>query len=127
MFKGAGTAALHLLEIVAAPHVAHEKQAFERPDIGSRGDHVYGHGDARVVIVSELGEDRFRIFFGLVGDFLTELVALCEFLAHGLDDVVCVAVVLGENKRLRDFSAAGKYLRPLVAKGADDSANLVRG
>ncbi len=125
MVEGAGAAALHLLEIVAASHVAHEDQAFERLDVGARGDHVHGHGDAWIVVVSELGEDGFRILLGLVGDLLAELVAFGEFLAHGLDDVVGVAVGLGENKRLRDFGAAGEYLRPLVAEGADDSANLV--
>ena len=125
MVEGAGAAALHLLEIVAASHVAHEDQAFERLDVGARGDHVHGYGDARVVVVPELGEDGFRILLGLVGNLLAELVAFGEFLAHGLDDVVGVAVGLGKDKRLRDFSAAGEYLRPLVAEGADDSADLV--
>ena len=107
MVECAGATAFHLFEIVAAPHVAHEEQAFERLDVGARGDHIYGHSDARVVVVSELGEDRFRIFFDLVGDLLAELVAFSKFLAYGLDDVVGVAVGFGKNKRLWDFAAAG--------------------
>ncbi len=66
MVECAGAAAFHLFEIVAAPDVVHEEQAFERFDVGARGDHIYGHSDARVVVVSELGEDRFRIFFDLL-------------------------------------------------------------
>ena len=58
--------------------------------------------------------------------FLQNLFAFGEFLAHGLDDVVGVAVGLGENKRLRDFIAAREYFRKLVSEGADDSANLIR-
>ena len=126
VIEGAGAAALHLLEIVPAPHVAHEQQAFERLDVGAGGHHVHGHGDARVVVVAELREDGFRVFGGFVGDLLAELVALAELLAHRLDDVVGVAVGLGEDERFRNFGAARKYLRPLVPKGADDGANLVR-
>ena len=126
MVKRAGAAALHLLEIVAALHVAHEEQAFERLDVGAGGDHVHGHGDARVVVVAELGKDGFGVFFDLVGDLLAECVALAEFLAHGLDDIVGVAVGLGKNQRFGNFGTARKYLRQLVVEGADDRADLVR-
>ena len=68
---------------------------------------------ARVVVVAELREDRLRVFLDLVGDLLAELVALGELLAHSLDDVVGMAVGLGEHKRLRDFTAAGEYLGSL--------------
>ena len=126
MAEGACAAALHLLEVVAALHVTHEEQAFEWLDIGARGNHVHGHGNAWVVVVAELGQDRLRVFLDPIGDLLAELVAFGEFLAHGLDDVVGVAVRLGEHERLRDFLAAGEYLRPLVTEGADDRANLIR-
>ena len=125
MVKGASAAALHLLKIIAAPHVAHEEQAFERLDVGARGDHVHGHSDAGIIVIPELGEDGFRVFLHLVGDLLAERVAFAEFLSHGLDDVVSVAVGLGKNECLRDFTAAREYLRQLIAKGADDSANLI--
>ncbi len=135
----AGAAAFHLLEVVAAFDVAHEEQAFERLDVGAGGDHVDGDGDARVVFVAELGEDGFGVFAllhaavgqffvlgGAVGDFLAEGVAFTEFLAHGLDDVVGVAVGLGEDQRLGHFFAAGEDGRQVVAEGADDGADLVR-
>ena len=126
MVEGAGAAALHLLEIVAAPHVAHEQQAFQRLHVGARGDHVHRHGDARIVVVAELRQDGFRVFVGPVGDLLAKLVALAEFLAHGLDDVVGVAVGLGEDQCLRNFAAARKYRRQLVAEGTDNRAYLIR-
>ena len=125
MVEGAGATALHLLEIVTAFDITHKEQAFERLHVGAGGDHVHSHGDTRVVVVAELGQDGFRVFFGLVGDLLAELVALGEFLAHGLDNVVGVAVGLGEDQRFGHFGAVGKYLRQLVAEGADNGANLV--
>ena len=121
----ARAAPLHLLEVVAALHVAHEEQAFERLHVGAGGDHVHGHGDARIVVVAELREDGFRVFGRLVGDLLAEVVALAELLADDLDDVVGVAVGLGEDQGLRHLLAAGEDLRQLVAEGADDGADLV--
>ena len=58
MVQRAGAAAFHLLEVVAAFHVAHEEQAFQRLDVGAGGDHVHGDGDARVVVVAELRPGR---------------------------------------------------------------------
>ena len=49
----AHAAALHLLEEVAAPDRAHEQHALERLHVGAGGDHVDGHGDARVVAGAE--------------------------------------------------------------------------
>jgi hypothetical protein len=47
----------------------------------------------------------------LVGDLLAEVVALPEFLAHDLDDVVGMAVALGEDQRLGQLGAVGEDLR----------------
>ena len=63
---------------------------------------------------------------GAVGDFLAEGIAFAEFLAHGVDDVVGVAVGLGEDQGLGDFLTAGEDGRQVVAEGADDGADLVR-
>ncbi|MCS1408503.1 MAG: hypothetical protein M2R45_01679 [Verrucomicrobia subdivision 3 bacterium] len=109
--EGARAAALHLLKVIAALHVAHEKQALKRLDVGAGGDHVHGHGDARIVVVAKLGENGLGVFLNPVGDLLAEFIAFGEFLAHGLDDVVGVAVGLGENQRFRHFAPARKYLR----------------
>ena len=102
---------------------------FERLDVGAGGDHVHGDGDAREVAVAELGDDVFGLFAGgAVGDLLGEVVALAELFADDLDDVFGVAVVLGEDERLRHFGAAGKdFGEELVAEGADDGADLIRG
>ena len=51
MVKGPCAPAFHLLEVVAASNVPHEEQAFERPDVSTRRDHVYSHGNARVIVV----------------------------------------------------------------------------
>ena len=126
MVEGARAAALHLLEVDAAPHVAHEDQAFDRLYVGAGGDHVHGDGDARMVVVAELRQNRFGIFVGPVGDLLAKLVALAELLAHRLDDVVGVAVVLGEDQRFGSLAAARKDIRLLVTEGADHGAYLIR-
>ena len=60
--KGTRAASLHLLEVVAALHVAHEQQAFEGLHVRARGDHVHSDGDARVVAIAELRENGFRVF-----------------------------------------------------------------
>ena len=57
--------------------------------------------------------------------FLQNSFPLGEFLSHGLDDVVGVAVRLGEDQGLGDFVASREYLRQFVAKRADHGANLV--
>ena len=126
MVEGAGAAPLHLLEVDAASYVAHEDEAFERLHVGAGGDHVHRDGDARIVVVAELGQHRLGVFLGAVGDLLAELVALAELLAHGLNDVVGVAVALGEDQRLGDFAAARKDLLLPVAEGADHGADLIR-
>jgi hypothetical protein len=69
--EAAHAAALHLF-VVAAAHVAHEQQHFQRLHVGAGGDHVHGHGDARVVVVAEAGEHAVGVFLGAVGDLLAE-------------------------------------------------------
>ena len=126
MAEGAGAAALHLLEVVAAFHVAHEQQALQRLHVGAGGDHVHGDSDAGEVVVAELGEDGLGILVGLVGDLFAEGVPLAELLADDLDDVVGVAVGLGEDEGLGDLGAAGENLGEFLAEGSDDGADLVR-
>ena len=109
--EAAHAAALHLLVVALAAHVAHEEQHFQRLHVGAGGDHVHGDGDARVVVVAEAGEDAVGVFFGLVGDLLAEGVALAIDLAHDVDDVVGVAVGLGEDQGLGRFLAGGEDLR----------------
>ena len=122
----ARAASLHLLEIVAALHVAHEEEAFERLNVRAGGDHVHRHGDARVVVVAELRKDRLWVFSGLIGDLLAEIIPLPEFFPNDLDDVVGVAIGLGKNQRLRRFLAPGENLGKFLAESADDGADLVR-
>ena len=118
--------AFHLLEIVAAFHIAHEQQALQRLDVGAGGDHVHGDGNARVILIAELLQHGLGVFLGFVGEFFAEGVALVKFLAHGLDDVVSVAVGFGEDQGFGHFGASGKNLRQFVAEGADDGAYLVK-
>jgi hypothetical protein len=57
---------------------------------------------------------------GAVGNLLAEVVSFAELLAHDLDDIVGVGVVLGEDECLRNDGAAGKdFGEEAVAKGAD--------
>jgi hypothetical protein len=122
-----------LFKKVGAANVAQEHHDFERLDIGSRGDHVHGRGDAWVVTVAEQADDGFGLIAavclpgddfcfrsvlgddfpadaagaGPVGDLLAEVVAFTKFLADDLDDVFGVVIVLGEDEGLGDGVAPG--------------------
>ena len=103
------TPQLHLLEEAAAAHVAHEEHHLYWLDVGAGGNHVNGDDDAGVIAVAEGGEQVFRPGpGGLVGDLLREVVALIEDQPGDADDVVGVAVVLGEDDGLGHVAAAGK-------------------
>src|SRR5262249_46484196 len=102
-----------------------EEKAFEGLHVCAGGDHVHGHRDARIVVVPELRKDGFWVLSGLIGDLLAEVIALPEFLAHDLDDVVRVAVGLREYQGLRNFFAPREYLRKLVAQRTDDCSYLI--
>ena len=122
-------AALHLLEEGAGFDRAHEHDDLHRLDVGAGGDHVHGDGDAREMAVAEgLDEVLGLGAGGAVGDLLGEVVALAEFLAQDLDDVLGVVVVLGEEQGFGNLGAAGEdFGEQLVAEGAHDGADLVRG
>ena len=136
--KRACAAPFHLLEIIAAFDITHKQQAFKRADIGSRGNHIDGNGDARVVIVAEIRQDGFGFFalsddfavfthnivFGFVSDFFAKFVALPELFTHHFDDVVGVAVVFGKNQGFGYFFTIWKYCRQLVAECPDNGADL---
>ena len=123
-------APFHLLEVVAALHVPHEEQAFQGFHVRSGGDHVDGNGNARMVVVAELGERTFRIFV-VVGDLFAEMVFFAEFLPDDLDDVVGMAVGLGKDEGLGHFKFAlfvlsvGKDFGQMLLECANDRANLV--
>ena len=125
----AHAAALHLLEEGSRLHRAHEHDHFHRLDVGAGGDHVHRHGNARHGAGAELVDEVLGLRAGgAVGDLLGEVVALAELLAHDLDDVLGVRVVLCEDQRLRYPLAPREDLgEQLVAEGAHDGADLVRG
>ena len=120
--------ALHLLEILRRLDVAQEDQRLDRLHVGAGGDHVDGDGDARIVVVAELADQKLGIAaVGAIGDLLGEVVALAEHVAHDADDLLGVIVVLGEDKRLRDLAPAWKELgEQRVPIGLDNGADLVR-
>ena len=70
---------------------------------------------------------------GTVGDLDRSLVAEAELFAHDLDDVIRVAVVLGEDQRLRDIDEkavgallpVGEHGRKRVPQRPHDRADLV--
>ena len=117
-------AAFHLLKIVFAFHVAQEDQAFQRLDIGTGRDHIDRDGDARIVVVAKLGQHRFGVFLGVVGDLFAKGVAFVKFLAHDLNDIIGVAVGLGKNQRLGHFVPMREDFRQVVFERPDDRANL---
>ena len=52
----ANAPAFHLLEIARRFDVPHEEKAFQRLNVGARGDHIDRNGDAWVVGIAELGQ-----------------------------------------------------------------------
>ena len=123
--KRACAASFHLFEIVAAFDVAHKQQAFKRAHVCSRGNHIDGNGDARVVAVAEIRQDGFGFFalfddfavfthnivFGFICDLFAEFVALPELFPHHFDDVVGVAVVFGKNQGFGYFLTIWEHHR----------------
>ena len=122
-----GAAPLHLLVVERAAHVAHEEDAFQGLDVGAGGDHVHGHGDARLEAVAELAQQVIRVTPRAVGDLLAETVAPTEDLARDIDDVLGVVVILGKNKGFRDMlPAREQFGEELVLEGPEHRADLVR-
>lgn len=123
----ANAAALHLLEEHAALDRPHEHDDLDRPDVGAGADHVHGDGDARLEAVAERLDQVARLGSGhLVGDLLAEVVAAAELVADDLDDVLGMAVVLGEDQRLRHLPPARKDVgEEAVTEPADDGTDLV--
>ncbi len=89
---------LHLLEVIAAFDIAHEEQALQRLYIRSCCYHVYGHGNARVIVIAKTGQYLFRIILGLIGHLFAELIAFAEFFTHDLDNVIRMAIGFRKNQ-----------------------------
>src|SRR5581483_6211650 len=107
----ANPATLHLLEVGAASHHAHEEDTFQRLHICIGGNHVHGDGDPWVVRVAELGDQLVGSTTArLVGDLGGEVVSLAEDITCDLNDLVRVRVVLREDQRLRHLAATGEDL-----------------
>ena len=88
-----------------------KEQTLERFHVRAGRDHVHSDRDARVVGVAEAAQKILRLRAGRLGcDLLAEVVALAELLLEDLDDVVGVAVLLGEDERLRNFGATREDL-----------------
>ena len=77
---------------------------------------------------AELPDQLLRLgAVGLVGDLLSEVVALAEDLANEADDFLGMVIVLSEDQGLRRLDAAGKQLgEQAVAIGFEHRADLVR-
>ena len=122
--KRARSSSFHLLEIVLAAHIAHEDKAFDGLYIRASCNHVDGDGDTRIIVVAEGAQDAFGVLGG-VSDLLAELVALAKLLTDDLDDIVGMAVGLGEYQRFRDFLAAREQRRlPIIPERADNGADM---
>ena len=121
--EDAGSPAFHLLEIVAAPHIPHKDQTFQRLHVCAGGDHIDGNGNTGVVIVGKLADQILR-FVRFAGDFLAKLVTLPEYLPDDLNNVLRVAVILGEDQRLGDDAPTGENLRQIVLEALNYRQNL---
>lgn len=122
--KHARTAPSRLLKVILAAHVAHENQTLKRFDVHADGDHIHGHSNTRIIIVSERTDHPLRIIDRL-GDFPAKLVSIAEFLSHDLNHIVRVAVSLGKNQRLGYLVAMRiKQREQVILETANDCANL---
>jgi hypothetical protein len=130
--KNSRTATFHLLEVSATSGVAQEQEAFERFDVGARGDHVHSDGDAKLGRGAKLLNERLGLLValglrivGLVGDLLGEVVALAEDFADEMDGVLGVGVVLAENESLgHKRSAREKLDEQRVLESLEHGTNL---
>ena len=92
------TPALHLLEVPQRADIPHEDQAFERLDVGPRGDHVDRDSDAGKIRVAKLAQE----FVGFLAsafrsDLLAEIVPLSEIFPQDTHDVFGVQIGLGKD------------------------------
>ena len=124
--EGAGAAPLHLLKIILAADVAHKDQALDGLHIRPRGDHVNGNGNTGIIIVAEGAENGLRTI-RLTGDLLAELIALAKLLPDDLNDIIRMAVGLGEDQRLGHFAAMREKLREQVVPERSDHGTDLAG
>ena len=64
-------------------------------------------------------QNRLGVFFRFVGHLFTELVALAKLFADDLDNVVGMAVGLGEDQGFGDFIRVGEDFGESVPEGSD--------
>jgi hypothetical protein len=119
---------LHLLEIEFRFHIAQEDQHLERFHVRAGRDHVDGDRDARIVVVAEGADQRFRIgAVGAIGDLFGEVVAFAEDFPQEPDDLLGMMVVLGEDRKIGDVARRllGKTReRDAFRLGLDNAAEL---
>src|SRR5260221_3598816 len=106
--------------------MASEEQALQRLYICTSCNHIHGDGNAWIIVVAELRQDRFRVFFGLISNLFAEFIACAKFLAHGLDNVIRVAVGFCKNKGFRYFISARENFWQFFLESADNRAYLIR-
>ncbi|OPY18288.1 MAG: hypothetical protein A4E24_01991 [Methanomethylovorans sp. PtaU1.Bin093] len=117
---------LHLLEVIAALHIPHEQQAFQRLHIRTCGYHVHSYRDPRIVVIAQRRQHSISIFFSLVRHLLAERIALAKLLPHDLDNIIRMAVGLGKDQGLRYLLPAWEDLRQLVPERPYHIAYLAR-
>ena len=124
--EGAGAAPFHLLKIILAANIAHEDQALDGLHIRPGGDHVNGNGNTGIIIVAEGAENSLRTI-RLTGDLLAEFIALAKLLPDDLNDIIRMAVGLGEDQRLGHFAAMWEKLREQVVPERSDHGTDLAG
>ena len=90
------------------------------------GDHVNGNGNTGIIIVAEGAENSLRTI-RLTGDLLTEVIALAKLLPDDLNDIIRMAVGLGEDQRLGHFAAMREKLREQVVPERSDHGTDLAG
>src|SRR6202043_1907906 len=92
-------------------------------------NHVHGDRDPGEIAGPKLLDQILRLLAGrLISNLLTELVALAKLLAHDVDDVLGMGVVLRKDQGFGKLPALWVEIwHQLVPKSLDDSADLVLG
>ena len=97
--------AFHLLKIVLAFHITHEKQTFQRLHICTCGNHINCHSNSRIIVIAKLCKSAFRVF-ACISYFFTEFIFLSKLFSHNVNYIICMTVSFSKYKGLWYFKVS---------------------
>src|SRR5689334_23215989 len=90
----------HLLKEICTLDSTHEDQDLQGLDIGASRDHIYSYSNTRIVIIAKFGDQLFWLTSrSSIGDLLGKFVALTKLIEQDIDNIICMAIILGKDQR----------------------------